>query len=76
MIKIIKPTPGPWQAIGDILPESKILVMSEVTIAVDPLPEVVLSGETLKIVGKLYNGNKKIDISAFKDVVQLDVNFF
>ncbi|MCI2284560.1 TIGR03503 family protein [Colwellia sp. MSW7] len=76
MIKISKPMPGPWQAIGDILPDSKILVVSDVSIAVDPLPEVVLSGETLKVVGRLYNGNQKIDVLGFKDTVQLDVNFF
>jgi len=76
MIKIQKPMVGPWQAIGDILPESKILVVSDVKIAVDPLPEIVLSGETLKVVGKLYNGNESIDIPHFRDVVKLDVNFY
>jgi len=76
MIKMIKPMPGPWQAIGDILPESKILVMSDVKIEVDPLPEIVLSGETLKVVGKLFNGDEDIKVVEFKDVVKLDVNFF
>ena len=76
MIKINKPMPGPWQAIGDILPKSKILVVSEVKIEVDPLPEIVLSGETLKVVGKLYNGSEKIEVTQFRDVVELDVNFF
>lgn len=76
MIKINKPMPGPWQAIGDILPESKILVISDVKIAVDPLPTVVLSGETLKVVGKLYNGGENIKVPQFKEVVNLDVNFF
>lgn len=76
MIKIIKPMPGPWQAIGDILPKSKILVVSEVTIKVDPLPEVVLYGETLKVTGQLFNGEEKINVTAFKNVAQLDVNFF
>lgn len=76
MIKMSKPMPGPWQAIGDILPESKILVVSDVKIAVDPLPEIVLSGETLKVVGKLYNGDVEIEVAQFKNVVQLDVNFF
>jgi len=76
MIKITKPMPGPWQAIGDILPESKILVVSDVKIAIDPLPEIVLSGETLKVVGKLYNDDENIDIAHFRDVVKLDVNFF
>ena len=76
MIKISKPMPGPWQAIGDILPESKILVVSDVKIIVDPLPEIVLSGETIKVVGKLVNGDENIDIAQFKYVVDLDVNFF
>jgi len=76
MIKISEPMPGPWQAIGDILPKSKILVMSDVKIAVEPLPDIVLSGETLKVVGELFNGIEKIDVEEFKDVVQLDVNFF
>lgn len=76
MIKITRPMPGPWQAIGDILPNSKILVVSDVKIEVDPLPEIVLSGETLKVVGKLFNGSEKVDVKEFSDVVQLDVNFF
>ncbi len=76
MIKITKPMPGPWQAIGDILPESKILVVSDVKIVIDPLPEIVLSGETLKIVGKLYNGHENIDVAEFKNVAELNVNFY
>lgn len=76
MIKISKPMPGPWQAIGRILPESKIMVVSEVKIVVEPLPNIVFSGETLKVVGKLYNGDENIKIAYFKEVVQLDVNFF
>ncbi len=76
MIKITKPMPGPWQAVGDILPESRILVVSDVKIAIAPLPEIVLSGETLKVVGKLFNGDENIDTPHFRDVVKLDVNFY
>ena len=76
MIKIIKPMPGPWQAIGDILPESKILIMSEVNIGIAPFPEVLLSGETLKVVGQLFSGESQIKAAEFRKVIQLDVNFF
>jgi uncharacterized protein (TIGR03503 family) len=76
LIKIEKPMPGPWQAIGDILPESQIMVMSDVKMAVDPLPEIVLSGETLKVVGKLYNGDEPINTPHFRNVVKLDVHFY
>ncbi|MBL4900502.1 MAG: TIGR03503 family protein [Colwellia sp.] len=76
LIKIEKPMPGPWQAIGDILPESQIMVMSDVKIEVDPLPEIVLSGEILKVVGKLYNGDEPINTPHFRNVVTLDVHFY
>jgi len=76
MIKIKKPMPGPWQAVGDILPNSQILVVSDVKISVEPLPEIVFSGETLKVEGKLFNGEEAIDSPYFQDVVKLDVNFY
>ncbi|MFT5760325.1 MAG: hypothetical protein ACI9LM_005111, partial [Alteromonadaceae bacterium] len=76
LIKIEKPMPGPWQAIGNILPESQIMVMSDVKMKVDPLPEVLLSGETLKVVGKLYNGDEPINTPHFRNVVTLDVHFY
>jgi uncharacterized protein (TIGR03503 family) len=68
--------PGPWQAVGDILPESHILIVSDVTIAVKPLPNIVFSGETLKVEGHLFNGNEAIKTRHFKDAVTLDVNFY
>lgn len=76
MIKIKKPMPGPWQAVGDILPNSQILVVSDVKISVKPLPDFVFSGETLKVEGQLFNGEEAIDSPHFNDVVKLDVNFY
>ncbi|WP_057831700.1 TIGR03503 family protein [Colwellia sp. TT2012] len=76
MIKIKNPMPGPWQAVGDILPHSQILVVSDIKIAVEPLPEIAFSGETLKVVGRLFNGDEAIDSPHFKNVVKLDVNFY
>lgn len=76
MIKIKKPMPGPWQAIGSIEKDSKIMVVSEVNIKVEPLPQVLLAGETLKVTGQLFNGEYAIDTPAFRDVVRLDVDFF
>jgi len=75
IIKIKKPMPGPWQAVGDILPESKILVLSEIELHVDPLPELMFKGETIKLTGKLTNGGQPITSGHFRDVVTLDVDF-
>jgi uncharacterized protein (TIGR03503 family) len=76
LISIVKPMPGPWQAIGDILPGSKIMLVSDVTLKVEPISEVVLSGETLKIIGQIFNRDKVIDDPLFNDVINLEVNFF
>jgi uncharacterized protein (TIGR03503 family) len=76
MIKIKKPMPGPWQAIGDILPNRQIIIVSDVKIAVDPLPEIVLEAETLKFSGKLFNDEDSIDTPNFRNVVHLDVHFY
>ena len=76
MIKIQNPMPGPWQALGDILPESKIMVLSDVSIDVVPIPEVVLAGETLKMQGQLVNGGENIDVPDFREVIKLDVDFY
>jgi uncharacterized protein (TIGR03503 family) len=76
MIKIKNPMPGPWQAVGDIQPNSQILVVSDVKIVVDPLPEIAFSGETLKVEGKLFNGEDAIESPHFKRVVKLDINFY
>ncbi|MGB1262751.1 MAG: TIGR03503 family protein [Cognaticolwellia sp.] len=76
MIKIKSPMIGPWQVIGDVQANSKIMVVSEIFLQVTPLPEIILQGETLKMAGRLFNGDVVIDNPAFNDVLELDVDFF
>ncbi len=76
MITIKKPMPGPWQAVGDILPNSKIMLVSDVRLEAEPLDEVLLSGETIKVKAQIYNQDKVIDDPLFNDVIELKVDFF
>lgn len=76
LIHIKKPMAGPWQAIGQIVPGSQILVVSDVKIEATPLPEILLAGETLKVTGKLVNGEKGLADPLFRAVVNLDVDFY
>lgn len=73
LIKIKQPTPGPWQAIGSILPESRIMVLTDIDLQVDPLPTDMMVGETLKVTARLTNGGKPINAKDFRDVLKLDV---
>lgn len=75
VIRIKQPMPGPWQAIGQILPESKIMILSDIELAVDPLPPLMFKGETIKVTGRLTNGGKPVEDGLFGDLVNLDVNF-
>lgn len=75
LIKIKRPTPGPWQAIGQILPESKIMVLTDIELNVDPLPDHLMVGETIKITATLTNGGKPIVAKDFRDLLRLDVLF-
>lgn len=75
LIKIKQPTPGPWQAIGQILPESKIMVLTDIELKVDPLPEHLMVGETIKVTATLTNGGKPIAAKDFRDLLRLDVLF-
>ncbi len=75
IIKLKNPMPGPWQAVGQILPESKILVLTDIALEVDPLPELLFRGELLKVTARLLNGGEKILSQHFRDVVTLDVDF-
>ena len=76
MVKIKSPMIGPWQVIGEVQPNSKIMVVSEIRLEVTPLPEIILQGETLKMSGRLFNGEMAIDNPSFKNVLALDVDFF
>lgn len=73
LVSIKNPMPGPWQAVGDILPESRVMVLSDIMLKADPLPEVIFSGEILKQTAFLTNGGKPINYAEFRDVVSLDI---
>ncbi|MBO1254943.1 TIGR03503 family protein [Alteromonas sp. 5E99-2] len=73
LIRIKNPTPGPWQAVGQIKPGSRIMVLSEIGLHSDPIPAILFSGEILKQTAYLTNGDELIDYGPFRDVVQLTI---
>ena len=75
MITIKNPVPGPWQAVGQVLPESRIMVVSDVELTAEPLPDLLFSGEILKSTAYLTNGGKAIDVNEFRNVVDVDIEF-
>jgi len=74
MISIKNPMPGPWQAIGQVLPESQVMVISDLVLQADSLPSIIFSGEILKQTAYLTNNGVAIDYAAFRDVVELSIS--
>jgi uncharacterized protein (TIGR03503 family) len=75
LIEINNPMPGPWQAIGRLLPESRIMVLTDIKLDVDPLPGNLMVGETVKVTARLLNGGAAVNAREFGDVLMLEVIF-
>ncbi|BDX06361.1 TIGR03503 family protein [Planctobacterium marinum] len=75
MIRIRNPMPGPWQAVGQILPDSRVMVISDIQLETKPLAPIIFSGEIIKQTAFLTNGGQPIDYNEFRDVVQLTMEF-
>ena len=75
LIQIKDPMPGPWQAVGKLLPKSRIMVLTDIKLHVDPLPSDMMVGETVKITARLTNGNEPINARDFREVLALEVIF-
>ncbi|MFT2091048.1 TIGR03503 family protein [Paraglaciecola sp. 2405UD69-4] len=73
MISLKNPTPGPWQAVGQIQEGSRVMVISDLALHADPLPDILFSGEILKQTAYLTNDGVPIDYAAFRDVVELTI---
>ena len=75
LITISNPMPGPWQVVGSILPDSRIMVLGEIELNVDPLPPMLFRGETVKLTGRVLNDGEPIEVGQFRDVISLHVDF-
>lgn len=75
LIKIKQPMPGPWQAVGSLLAESRVMVLTEIELVVEPLPQQLMVGETVKVTARLLNGGEAINAKEFRDVLSLEVIF-
>ncbi|WP_111976384.1 TIGR03503 family protein [Algibacillus agarilyticus] len=75
MVHLTNPMIGPWQVVGKMQPNNKVMVLSDIELHADPLPALIFQGETLKLNANLTSNGKPIDYKSFSDVVALDVTF-
>ena len=74
MINIKNPMAGPWQALGNILDDSRVMVISNLALVTSPLPDELFSGEILKMKSYLLNDGKAMTFAPFAEAIRLTVS--
>ncbi len=62
IVRIPEPMAGPWQLLGRIVPGSKLEKVSDIRIEVQPLPQPLYQGETIKVTASLKGDDKVMKI--------------
>ncbi|MDR9827531.1 TIGR03503 family protein [Vibrio sp. FNV 38] len=75
IISIDNPMPGPWQAVGDVTPKNKILLISHLALSADLLPARLYQGEKIKFTAQLTSNGKPLVVRDFLERVNLKVTF-
>lgn len=76
LIKLKQPMPGPWQAVGKILADSRILVLSDIELLADTLPDQVFQYERIKGEARILNAKEIINDRNFRDVITLKASLY
>lgn len=53
LITVRNPMPGPWQAIGEVDPDNRVRLLSDIQVASEPLPARLYQGERVKLQSRL-----------------------
>jgi uncharacterized protein (TIGR03503 family) len=75
LVTITNPMAGPWQVIGSILPNSRIVVLGDIELKAQSLPPLLFRGETVKLTGQVLNDGEPVKSNLFQEVVTLEVDF-
>lgn len=72
-VTIETPMRGPWQVSGDLRAESRLLVISDLQLNADPLPQRVFQGERLPISGSFTEAGQPIEQRDFRSAIELSL---
>jgi uncharacterized protein (TIGR03503 family) len=72
-VRIEDPMRGPWQVSGALLPESRIMVISDLKFHAESLPETVFEGERLPVQGSFTEAGEPIEQRDFANVMQVEM---
>lgn len=74
-IEIKNPQPGPWQITGQVMPESRVMVVSDIEFHPELFPSLIFVGEQIKLTGTLSQAGQPIEQLDFRNVIRLTLYF-
>lgn len=74
LITIDNPAVGEWTIIGDVDPDNRVMIVTDLKLMVSELPNNVQPGETLIQTAYLMEGDKKITKPMFLDLVNASMS--
>ncbi len=75
IVSILNPMPGPWQAIGKVIPKNKIKFLSDISLKVDQFSDKYYEDEIIKFTSRLVENDEPVFLREFLDRLELKVNF-
>lgn len=72
-VRIESPMRGPWQVSGQLRPESRLLVISDLKFHAEPLPELVYQGERLAVQGRFSEAGEPIEQRDLRNAIGMQM---
>ncbi len=75
IITIENPEPGPWQLLGKVTEGSRLVMVSDLSIEIDPLPQPLYQGERIKVAARLMGDKERLRMPGLDYLVEWTARF-
>lgn len=72
-VRIEEPMRGPWQVSGSLLPQSRLMVISDLQFHAEELPDTIFEGEELPVQGTFTEAGEPIEQRDFGNIMQVEM---
>ncbi len=73
LVTVKNPVPGEWQLVADIDPDNQVMIVTDLKLSLDELPNYVAENEALEISVAFTEQGERITRSDFLDLVSVDL---
>ena len=69
LVTVPQPTAGHWRILGEMDPDNRVMVVTDLRLAVDEIPNLLLPGHSLRVTAELQQDGRRIDRTGFLELV-------